>query len=129
MYSKEGKWVLGYDLVCSPAIGGDPHKIEAASKEYYVAKNNINGVFFYQRREMISRFCRRMASMNMQLGMYNLDAQFLDEIVPTYPFFPRARFDRIDVSNVADVGWLELGLTIKAMVPCSKATTKTAMLH
>jgi hypothetical protein len=90
-YNNEGKWVLGYDLIFNPPLSCDPYKLQDAAKKYHIPKNDIIGAFFYQRREMIETFCRRLSSLKLDFSMSCFDARFLDQFVPQDPFLTAPR--------------------------------------
>ncbi|GCB19351.1 SET domain and MYND-type zinc finger protein 6 [Aspergillus awamori] len=75
------------------------------------ATADIYGKLFYHVRGVLQSFLCRVSDLDLSLTLHHLDALEL----PNY--LPVNHFDRVDVSNVSDQGYLGIHRTLNATVP------------
>ncbi|KAL7652452.1 hypothetical protein ACMYSQ_009737 [Aspergillus niger] len=75
------------------------------------ATADIYGKLFYHVRGVLQSFLCRVSDLELSLTLHHLDALEL----PNY--LPVNHFDRVDVSNVSDQGYLGIHRTLNATVP------------
>jgi hypothetical protein len=106
---------VGYDAAYPPAAGIDPWALQEVTKRYHVPKNDINGAILFLRREQIDTLCRRIQKLKLDFTLWYCNVAVLGNFITLTSPYPSFRFDRIDISNVADVCPLGLAYTIRGI--------------
>ncbi|CAA9965929.1 DUF4470 multi-domain protein [Pyrenophora teres f. maculata] len=82
------------------------------------AKNDVYGTFFNFLRSLFMEFCKQIHSVKIAFTLFDVDAVKL----PSY--LTDITFDRIEVSNVCDRGYIGASQTLEAFSPMLKAKTE-----
>ncbi|KAF5854000.1 hypothetical protein GGP41_006766 [Bipolaris sorokiniana] len=64
------------------------------------AKADEFGAIFFHIRGLLCRFCSRLRSSNISFRLFNMDAQDIG------PYLDDMKFDRIEISNICDRGYV-----------------------
>jgi len=105
-------------------LGLNSCEITEITSRLGIPSNDIHGIMFFQRRDMIEDFSRRLTKHEINFNLYGFDARLLAERVKTSTWlFEYQVFDRIDVSNIADYPFLGLKKTLVSMPPILEPVT------
>jgi len=118
---------MQYTPASHVTLGLDPCEITEITSRLGIPSNDIHSIMFFQRKDMIGEFFRRLAKHEINFNLYELDAGLLAERIKTSPWlFEHQVFDRIDVSNIADYPFLGLKKTLVSMSPILKLINDTS---
>ncbi|CZR56251.1 uncharacterized protein PAC_06139 [Phialocephala subalpina] len=96
-FHEDRVWPMRDDA--DPLAGWDYHEyIKFAPK----ATNDVMGSFFFFLRDALLRFCKRIKDINIHFRLFNVDARELPDHLST----EESQFDRIEVSNICDRGYV-----------------------
>ncbi|KAI0890391.1 uncharacterized protein GGS22DRAFT_183737 [Annulohypoxylon maeteangense] len=76
--------------------------------------NDLYGKLSFLLKDLITRFHRRLQNSNIQFHLLNVNAQDLQN------YTGQVMFDRIEVANITDAGYLGMGQTLLYMGPLLK---------
>ncbi|OAL42700.1 hypothetical protein IQ07DRAFT_525646 [Pyrenochaeta sp. DS3sAY3a] len=82
------------------------------------ASCDVIGSLFYFLRDMLLRFCERIMDTSIRFSLLNVDAREL----PTY-LGAKSNFDRIDISNICDRGYIGPEATLATFGPLLQPRT------
>ncbi|KAI9875688.1 MAG: hypothetical protein M1830_008116 [Pleopsidium flavum] len=69
------------------------------------AKNDIYGSLFFYLQDVLSQFCRQIGRLRLSIQLFQVDALELPDIL-NQSVMGQGSFDRIELSNIADRGYL-----------------------
>ena len=104
----------------SPLDGWSVKPILTLSNLQRTAKDDLNGLLYFYVRILLEEFCLRLQSPHCKtrFTLYCVDAADLPKTVTTQPSF--SGFDKIEVSNIVDEGYLGLFGTLTLFPPLLK---------
>lgn len=82
------------------------------------AKNDVCGAFFFYLRNMLLAFCKRVRSCKMAFQLLAVDAVTLPD------YLKDVKFDRIEVSNICDRGYVGPAVTLATFSSMLKAKSE-----
>jgi hypothetical protein len=109
--------MVDFSPAMMPVMGS--HMSPDRKDKYCMPPNDINGLLFFQRREMVQNSRRSLLSLKLDFVRYQLDATIVKDNLPRV-FHKDRRFDRIDASNIADEAYLGILQTLEACSPLVK---------
>ncbi|PWY93925.1 hypothetical protein BO94DRAFT_313736 [Aspergillus sclerotioniger CBS 115572] len=92
-----------------PLAGWSPKEVSDTSSG--PASADMYGKLFFHIRGILQSFLSRLSNLNISITMYQVDARKL----PGH--LKGGSFDRIEVSNISDSGWLGIHSTLRFMIP------------
>ncbi|KAI9731728.1 MAG: hypothetical protein M1834_004517 [Cirrosporium novae-zelandiae] len=87
------------------------------------AKNDMYGSLFFYVQDALQQFCQQIGRLDVSFKLFQVDALELPNIIKQYGMGQHS-FDRIEVSNIVDRGYLGLGATLTSFGPLLKQKTQ-----
>ncbi|KAL9129400.1 MAG: hypothetical protein Q9217_002131 [Psora testacea] len=88
-----------------------------------LAKNDLYGSLFFYLQDLLWQFCHQIGRLKISIQLSQVDALKLPSIVEQYER-DHCLFDRIELSNITDRGYLGPGATLAAFGPLLKRKTE-----
>ena len=117
LFDCQGNWQL-HDS-CDPLNGWSWEENLDCGAQLAAPKSDIYGALYYHILSKLGRFCQRLSSMHITFQLLEYNAVDLPHFLETLPKEHRL-FDRIEVSNIVDRGYLGLERTLTILVPWLK---------
>ncbi len=117
LFDNEGKWQL-HDS-CDPLSGWRLEEVVSSGAQFGAPKSDIYGAFYYHLLSKLEGFCQRLSNMDITFQLLEYNASDLPHYLKTLPRKQRL-FDRIEVSNIVDRGYLGLERTLTTLSPWLK---------
>ncbi|KAF2016823.1 hypothetical protein BU24DRAFT_366243 [Aaosphaeria arxii CBS 175.79] len=113
-FNAQGQWPMKDD-----ADPLDDWSYDEYIKSLRIARNDVYGAFFFYLRDLLLEFCTRVHSVSVSFQLLAVNAVDL----PRY--LNSQQFDRIEVSNICDRGYLGPSTTLATFSSMLKAKSKS----
>ncbi|KAI9810023.1 MAG: hypothetical protein M1827_006721 [Pycnora praestabilis] len=116
LFDSEGNWQL-HDS--SDPLNGWRLEEVSSGVQLGAPKSDVYGAFYYYLLSKLKGFCERLSNIDITFQLLQYDASDLPHYLKTLPEKQRF-FDRIEVSNIVDRGYLGLERTLTTLAPWLK---------
>ena len=117
LFDNEGKWQL-HDS-SDPLNGWRLEEVVSSGAHFGAPKSDIYGAFYYHLLSKLEGFCQRLSNMKITFQLFECDASDLPQYLKGLPR-KQSLFDRIEVSNIIDRGYVGLERTLTTLAPWLK---------